>query len=561
MSASSATATARNMKESPEAAQAPLEKAPLESAYRLHREAILSVLFTVMWMLAAHAYRWFNATSASHDSLAFYSGIEEAVHQVALGRFLEPAYIALRGGLAAPYLVGLLATAFLAMAVLLVVKLLRLRHAAVICSVAGALCTSISVTLLNASYTPWFDADMLALLLAVAAVCCCVRWRYGYAAGGVALMASMAIYQAYLPVFLGLALIVLAAHAADAKPPALVGRMALRLLAGMAIGGLLYYACMKAAIAVAGAPVLSSYNSLDGASDFSGMSLPRLVLEAYLLPIAHLVTPETHGMYLAGALNIAMALAGLAGLALLAHRNRLSKAARAMLIACVALLPLALDAVYIVAHGVVHGLMIHSFSLFYVAVLLVADRLLSANNAPMGQYEGKRQESPRAQRPIAIALVAASLVVSTCNVAYANDLYTVKDLQAQATLAQMTRIADRMDAMDGYVPGETEVVFVGSIEASSVTANVKGVSPNNDRVLLQSITGQVRSTGFFGSHAVTYLQTYGQYFNYLLGEPVALADESLAEQYAQLPTVKELPSYPSADCCTWVDGRLVVKLS
>lgn len=59
---------------------------------------------------------------------------------------------------------------------------------------------------------------------------------------------------------------------------------------------------------------------------------------------------------------------------------------------------------------------------------------------------------------ISLALIAA-LVWG--NIQTANALYLKKDLERQATLSRMTELCLRLDQTEGYVPGETPVVFIG----------------------------------------------------------------------------------------------------
>ena len=56
-------------------------------------------------------------------------------------------------------------------------------------------------------------------------------------------------------------------------------------------------------------------------------------------------------------------------------------------------------------------------------------------------------------------LVAAAILYG--NVQFANGMYIKKEMEHEAYLSLMTRVADRMEQFDGYIPGETPVVFVG----------------------------------------------------------------------------------------------------
>ena len=60
---------------------------------------------------------------------------------------------------------------------------------------------------------------------------------------------------------------------------------------------------------------------------------------------------------------------------------------------------------------------------------------------------------------VAYVLVAVLLVQ---NVTIANTAYVKKELDADATLSTMTRVADQLEQREDYVLGETPVAFIGA---------------------------------------------------------------------------------------------------
>ena len=450
--------------------------------------------------------------------------------------------------MSAPFLTGLLSCVFIALSVFVVAKLLELERPVPICCIAGALSTSITVTFLNATYTPWFDADMLSLMLSVLAVYICARSRLGFIGAAVLLAASMAIYQSYAQVFVSLALILAIVRLLDGEHVAEIGKLALRFLLAGVLAAVLYVVGLQVAMALAQATVTQGYNGLADVGNYEGYSLLGLVARAYALPLAYLACPETHFPVFAGALNIAVALSVLIGIVIVARRKKLTAASCVAAVACILALPLGCDFIYVISHGVVHGLMIHAYSLFYVLAIAVACgvRAVAADWLP---------------KAISKAVLIAVMLVFALNVVYSNDLYVRKDMQAQATLSAITRIIDRIEQVPGYDPGKTQVVLVGSLDDSSVNLGHSDYPPAGLPTLWGSLTNQVRSTGFSGDFSVTYPQTYSFYFDELLGYRMNLAGEGVSDEFAVNPQVEDMPAFPSADCCNWVDGSLVVKLS
>ena len=55
------------------------------------------------------------------------------------------------------------------------------------------------------------------------------------------------------------------------------------------------------------------------------------------------------------------------------------------------------------------------------------------------------------------------------NVVFANQVYLKKVLEYDATASLATRVVDRIEQTDGYVPGETTVAFVERFDSSPIT--------------------------------------------------------------------------------------------
>ena len=102
--------------------------------------------------------------------------------------------------MAAPWLIGILFLAWMSLAALLVVLLLRIHSACGIVLTCGLLCTNTAMTLTGATYVYCMDEYAFALLMAAAAAWLFVRGGWWMLGGLGALVVSLAVYQPYFTV-------------------------------------------------------------------------------------------------------------------------------------------------------------------------------------------------------------------------------------------------------------------------------------------------------------------------------------------------------------------------
>ena len=113
-----------------------------------------------------------------------------------------------RGDVSAPWLLGALSLVCIALAARLVIELMGLRRPLWKVLTCALMTVSQTVTMLNATYGPWVDTFMLSMLLAVVSVWLLERGGgRGFVGGAVCLAASLALYQSYVSMALGLMLL------------------------------------------------------------------------------------------------------------------------------------------------------------------------------------------------------------------------------------------------------------------------------------------------------------------------------------------------------------------
>ena len=351
------------------------------------------------------------------------------------------------------------------------------------------------------------------------------------------LVCGMALYQSYFSVAVGLAMILVLKKILENTPCRRVLFFGLKAL-GMLFLGLALYAIV---IKLSGVQLSDEYNGLSGVGDFSGVSAFSLLKGTYRYILRYFLHPITHNAPAMLAANIVLFAIALFCMVrrLIANKTGPSGIILAAVICC--LLPLGLNILYVITKGTIHQLMVFSFNLVYVAAILLMEL---EGEAP--ESAGHRKKYMPALR--IVSTVAAALILFN-NIVYANDVYIRKDLEYQATQATMTRVLDRMEQTEGYVPGKTPVIWLGDLEVSALSAD-RGES-----------FAALQDVGLWSNFSVTYETTLRWYLKYVMGYPIRYAAEKVKKEYTGRDEVRRMPAFPAVGCCKMIDGNMVVKLS
>lgn len=481
--------------------------------------------------LAAHGYCYFNA-NFSHDSL--YSIYEESPEMmISLGRYLRPVYRLLRGKFTLPVINGFLSLCFLSLSAYLLTDILEIRKKSFVALTCGILTANATVALMNASYLHDADSYAFSLFLALMGVWVTLRLDRGRYYAVLFYFGSLGIYQAYIDVAIYVFLILALARLLKGEGVKKVyGQTILYFLPIMA-GMVLYYAGVLVTQRVTHLSG-DGYNTIAAAAPLSLRSVAdRFVSCARALNL-WFTSPAAHARPLVIGVNALMlALAAFLVFSIV-RRRRLPAASVWGILGILAAIPLGMNTVTLLSN-VYHWLTIYAFCLSYLCVLV-----LTQLNC---ELLGDNRSSRFAQRGWAV--LAAVLIFDSC--LFSNETYLKKELESAATLSTFTRIIDRMEKTEGFVPGETEIAFVGRLFYSPLSIQKAGFD--------------YTATGLWNSYSTTSYETYPVYLTYYLGYPARCVDSSEIEAYEQLEEVAAMHPFPAADSVKMVDGVLVVKLS
>ena len=496
------------------------------------RRLILCLVSVFAWGLLAHGYGFLHS-SLSHDELnAFYATPTEYQWKQRIGRFFVPFFQELmRGDLALPWVVGMLALLFIGLSLYLMVRMLGLHDRLQIALAAGILTTNLTVTAQTASFLHELDCNFLALLFAVCAV---YLWhtRRGWlsSAGACALVfLAIGIYQSYFAVAVTLMMLLcLAALYQDADVRATV----LQGVRGIAI--------LAVSIAAYGLFSAVFYKA-------TGMARKYDLVETNGFPLFYLrLLPKTYEDFFRALFNDAyprqfLPVLYLAGAAFVVSLIRIlvqkrKEPARVVLMAALlCLLPLAMNITFLLAKGGgIHDLTYYALWFIWLMHLLAAFRPAAG--------------SSRLRRLLCVVLIGAILWQ---NVLIANTAYMKKEAAEKGTYSKLTRVLNRLEQREDYVFGETVVAFIGT---------GGGLGDLHEYGSVSNLVGMGYNDSIAECPPNDVYDTYDAYFRYVLNYPINLCDPDTSEQLHSNPVVVGMPAFPHRDCIRVVNGILVVKL-
>ena len=489
--------------------------------------------------LLAHAYSYFH-DSFSHDALgAIYATVSENNWKIALGRFFVPLYRAVfRGSVALPWMIGVLALIWIGLSVYLVAKIFSITSRGVIILLAGIMTTNLTVTATTATFLYELDVDMFALLMATLAVFLWHKYGRGWLIGTVFVSVALGIYQAYISVTISLVILVLICEIVRENPIKQVILRGIRSVCMLILGGILYIVSLKIVCSVTGISLADNYNGLVSILRLSPMEFPKLIIAAYQDWFSTFLHPKA--MYLGRLLDFFNAailiFIGMSMVMLAGPSKHLTCFSRMMLLVLGALLPLGMNISYVLSGGMVHDLMRYAFWFTYLWGILLAYETYVTCNTNRGKVNSMLKSS--------ICFLVSAVIWN--NLQVSNALYLKKNLEQEAALSLMTRVADRLEMLPGYVGGETPVVFVGTPSSASIMPGFESISEID---------------GAASANVLTYntCGMYEAYFSYILNSPINLAS-TVWTNFQTDARVAEMPSFPNLESIQKLDGVVVIKM-
>lgn len=513
-----------------------------------------SILSVIVFSLVTHGYRFSN-NMYSHDSLLMIYQNDYA-WQIALGRFVQPILIFFRGSLCNPWLISVCAVFWTILSVYFLVRLLNINHVAGVILSAGVLVCNMTMVVANASYLPWVDFYALACFCGIFGIWCfkqgstslsssnfgkTILW---YITGIFVLVCSMGIYQSYICVAIGLAMMDILASLIKKSEFKEALRKIICYVLSLVLVALLYYVTWKCIQKVFQIWTADSYNGLAAVGDYSDTSVITTFFNTYGQVFYFLWNPDTfksviYRSYFLGEIwkwilrlaNILIVCDILVQVVVTNIRQKTALWQRVLQIILLLIFPFGINFVSFISKGMEHTLMIFAFSLIYVLSLQLNDHIFVDSKPKL---------------LVRIVLVLPFILLLWSNVVYANQVYLKKELQAEATVSLMTRVVVDIEDTEGYVAGETPVAFYGNFQTSEYVqelADFEEITPYG-----------------MGKSSVTYVGADYSMLKYQLNVNMNLIRVDATNE-DMMKQIDAMPCYPEQGSINYIEDVLVVKIA
>lgn len=498
---------------------------------------ITSALFTILFYSITNGYRFFNPMFSGDSLLMIHQN--DSAWQIALGRFVQPFLIMLRGGIASPFLISVLSITWLSLAIYFLVDYLKIENYLSVAFVVAAMVCNTTLLAANATFLPYTDFYAFALFLSTLGVWLIQKKKFVYITLGIlSLSISLGVYQSYICVAVALVMMHFLFQMLDGSTCKNILIDLLKHFLAFVLSALIYLIVWKIFQAIFDIWTANTYNGMSSLGDYSEVSFFAIIGTAYELVWDYFMHPSTFTtmpfkgvslsifwVYILRFCNITILLILVISLFRLNKKNKTTIWQRLPQLAIILLFPLGINFVCIMSKGMVHTLMVYAFCLVYVLAI-------------------KTTEKDNTKKPYIPWLIVLSsvMIISWSNIVYSNQVYLKKDFQEKATHSLMTRIVYEIESADNYVAGVTPVALSGSFEETPYIRDIQAFE-------------ELRPYGM-GKTSLTYSGTDYAFLKYILNVNMNLTRISDENE-----TVKQMPIYPAPGSVAYVDGILVIKIS
>ncbi len=540
------------------------DRSPLESLAAGYKKIPLNfklaMLAAFVFGLAAHMYCYTNMLTGADDSALFTQGFSWA--DGASGtRWLIKVYWDLLGTIRTPWLLGVVTLALYGAAAWFVCEALGITSRVGVMLVSGLMVTCPTMISSN-FYLTSAHIYAGALLFACMAAYAYEKWRHGWIAAFVFMLLSEGSYAAYIGMTLSLFFLcslkeLLFAEKSDDKRN-LARHFGMLFLFGGSMVGTTLICNFITANNTAGRVQDAQAQA---ATDYLG-NIIASVQQVFTFFLPGTYNTYFHGERVMYSLFLLCAALSAVLVVWLLVKQQLWKRPLGLflLVADIVCLPLAMNAIGIVAKWV-HTLMTFSYLTPWLFFVMAAEQLY--------RREDLRKDWEKLARwGYALLACAVGVLTVLCGIRLANLCYTKAYARYEMTIADTTRLVDRIEAVPGYEKGVTPVVLAGyqttyfpGQNAYEPAGDVAGIG--GDYYWEQSYSAPFVAGRYINQHLKADM-------NLLNGDGASFMPADVAETLQEqgytadadslTAALDELEAFPAENCWTWYNGVLVVRL-
>lgn len=390
---------------------------------------------------------------------------------------------------------------------------------------------AVTSTMFFSYTTPYYG---LAILFSVMAAWVVEKYKWGLIPSVVLTAMSLGIYQAYVPITIGMFVLLLIKH--TLKPDARIKELVCKgvyYCANLILGLLGYFVCLKILLALYGMQ-LSNYQGVGNMGQISLSELPQLIGRAYssfgMLPISDYCSlAHTPVLKLAYILLYIVTVATV-GYILIKKVKKMELTVFTFLL--FAVFPLAVNFVVVMCpESTIYTLMVYSFVLILMVPLVVLEALSAEERrAVFGNVMSKAAG--------VLLTVVISLYAYYANVNYTSLYFANRQAENYCnSLVTQVRMTEGFDT-------EKEWAFIGRVKDP----------------LLNNAWQEV--PGYGGNATSEYLvsaYSWYRWIEYYMGYELPMASDDKIEQLRNSEEVQQMPCWPNAGSIKVMGDTVVIK--
>ena len=292
-----------------------------------------------------------------------------------------------------------------------------------------------------------------------------------------------------------------------------------------------------------GISIGGDYNSAGNVSNLSLKSIVLVIPKAYGALAKRLIYPDVRNNFFVLLATAILFIVTCISLVWVFKRNKDYPKKNIIMGIILILLPLGLNAIYVISLGVLHYLMIFAYYLLFLLPLVLL-KILSQTT----DKDGDHIRRGRIKRLFLISVVSI-IVIGFNNIIFSNAVYTYKKIVYDNTLLHAHSVWQDVNALDGYKEGETAVLFVGKFTDSDSNAAYESY-----------ISDHYSSTfhaGFTSSIAGEW--SLGRFYERILGRDMNIVHTDLDK--FDPAVIADMPVYPYDGYCRLMGDTVIVKMS
>lgn len=489
------------------------------------------VFYTFVFGLIAHGYCMFNA-NFSHDSLSYMLGMNSEFY-ISNGRITRIVYQFVKGKLSLPLINIMLSILFISLSNYFILDVIGIKSKLYEIICCGILVTNYSISLLYATYI--HDSDAYAFALLCSSLGAWILFKHdglGWLLSLFLFVFSLGIYQAYIEVAIFIVVVNTIFKVFENRNIKQALISLIKKLTIIGISMLLYFALYKLLSNIF-CVVESTYHS---PSEFLNISLNNIYERFTVVKDSIYIwifLPRTYNMSYGEVMNFCLIILFSIINIYLFVKKELDSTQVVTIVVLNIILILGTNVIQFISQTR-HELTVYAYFLFYIYVFKLFENYSLFSSIEF-QKIGK------------IALIFLCSFVLIDNMFFSNAIYIKKEMEQQSTLSLCTRILDRIEQIDDYVPGVTKVAFIGKMEDSKLSKERNGF--------------EVAGIGLGNVYATVKKESMESYIINYLNYPINIVD---IEQYDELSIkgeIEKMNVFPLKDSVKYINDILIVKLS